>query len=72
MYFETFRENGIKGRIRSESFLRIFTVAFILFLAPTVCSNPAGHLLTLTEPNLKTKTHTKYPKDAFNKKRYRT
>ena len=32
----------IKGRIQSGQFLRIFTVAFLLFLAP------AGQLLTLT------------------------
>ncbi len=32
----------IKGRIRSNGFLRIFIVAFLLFIAP------AGHLLTLT------------------------
>ncbi len=31
----------IKGRIRSSGFLRIFTVAFLLFLAPVGDSNPA-------------------------------
>ena len=32
----------IKGRIRIGGFLRIFTVAFLLFLAPTGGCNPAG------------------------------
>ncbi len=32
----------IKGRIRSGGLLRIFTEAFLLFLAPAGGSNPAG------------------------------
>ena len=31
----------IKGRIQSSGFLRIFTVEFLLFLAPARCSNLA-------------------------------
>ena len=31
----------------------IFTVDFILFLAPVGGSNPAGQSLTFTQPNLK-------------------
>ncbi len=31
----------IKGRIRNSEFLRMFTVAFLLFLAPAVGSNTA-------------------------------
>ena len=38
----------IKGRIRTGGFLRILTVAFLLFLAPTGGSNPAMQSLTLT------------------------
>ena len=30
-----------------------FILALLLFLAPLASSNPAGHSLTLTEPNLK-------------------
>ena len=33
-------------------FLRILTVAFLLFLAIAGGSNPAGQLFTLTNPNL--------------------
>ncbi len=33
-------------------FLRIFTVAFLLFLAPMRGSNAAGQPLTLNQPNL--------------------
>ncbi len=32
--------------------LSIFTVPFFLFLTPAGGSNPAGHSLTLTKPNL--------------------
>ena len=42
----------IKGRKRSSGFLRIFTVAFLPFLTPAGGSNPAGHSLALTLPNL--------------------
>ncbi len=42
----------IKERIRSGELLRIFSVAFLLFLAPVVGFNPAGHSLILTQPNL--------------------
>ncbi len=41
-------KNRINGRKRSSGFLRVFTVAFLLFLTPTGSSNPAGHSLTLT------------------------
>ena len=34
----------IKGRIRNGEFLRIFTVAFLLFIAPAGGSNPVGPL----------------------------
>ncbi len=45
--------NGIKGRIQSGGFLRILTVAFLLFLDPTgPIFNPAGLYLSLTQPNL--------------------
>ena len=53
------KHNWIKRRVRRRWFLRIFTVAFLLFLAPVWGSspagpifNPAGHSLTLTSPNL--------------------
>ena len=39
----------IKGRIRRSGFLCIFTVAFLLYLAPGGGGfNPSGYLLTLT------------------------
>ncbi len=39
---------GIKGRSRSGGFLSVFTIAFLLFLAPAGGSNPARHSLNLT------------------------
>ena len=38
---------GIKGRIRRGGFLRIFTVAFRVILAPAGGSNTTGHSLTI-------------------------
>ena len=37
----------IMGRIQICGFLRIFIVAFLVFIAPAGSANPAGHLLTL-------------------------
>ncbi len=45
-----------QGKNQKLEFLRIFTVAFLLFLAPMGGSNPEGHLLTLTKPKI-----THYP-----------
>ena len=42
----------IMERKRSGRFRRIFTVAFLLFLAPVGSSSPAGQSLTFTQPNL--------------------
>ena len=43
----------IMERKQSSGVRRIFTVIFLLFLAPAGGSNNAGKTLTFTQPNLK-------------------
>ncbi len=47
-----FLKKYVSKEENENGFLLIFTVAFLLYLDPAGDSNPAGHLLTLTKPNL--------------------